>query len=56
MRRFAPDALVLLGLAGVGYGFWLLHPSLTFLSVGGVMLYLGICLYRKRTPGQANKE
>ncbi len=43
-----PDVLGLAGLAAVGYGCWLLHPSLTFLCVGGVAMWLGIYLHRKQ--------
>jgi hypothetical protein len=48
-----PDVLVLAGVAAVGYGCWLVHPSLTFLSVGGAVLYLGIYLHRK--PAKAKE-
>jgi hypothetical protein len=51
MRRFASDALVAVGLGSLGYGFWLVHPSLMFLGVGAAVLYLGIWTYRR-----ANKE
>lgn len=49
-----PDIIVLSGVAGIGYGFWLIHPSLTFLSVGGAVLWFGVYLYRK--PAVKAKE
>lgn len=42
-----PDLLVLSGLAGIGYGCWMVHPSLAFVSVGGAVVYIGIYLHRK---------
>lgn len=48
-----PDFVVIAGLSAVGYGLWLLHPSLTFICVGGAVLYFGIYLHRK--PAKAKE-
>jgi hypothetical protein len=48
-----PDFLVLAGIAGIGYGCWLVHPSLTFISVGAAAVYFGIYLHRK--PAKAKE-
>lgn len=46
-----PDVLVLSGITGIGYGLWLVHPALTFISVGSAVLWFGVYLYRKPAKG-----
>lgn len=36
------DALILIGLCGIGYGAWLVLPAAAFIVVGSLLFLLGV--------------
>lgn len=47
MRGIFNDLLVVLGLAGLGYGLWLRMPWLAFVVVGAIVFLLGVIMHMR---------
>lgn len=43
----SPNSLALAGVCCAGYGAWIVHPSLAFLGVGSLLVFLGVWKLKK---------
>lgn len=44
LKRLLPDALLVVGAAGVSYGFWLVAPAAGFIVAGALAIVAGLKL------------
>ena len=44
--KYLPDAMIIIGAAGVSYGFWLIRPQAGYIVAGVFMIIAGIFLAR----------
>lgn len=45
----SPDVLCVAGLAMIGYGLWIVHPSLMLVVMGGVLVSVGVWSHIRST-------
>lgn len=54
MKRLAilllsPNSLALVGICCAGYGAYIVHPSLAFLGIGSLLVFLGVWKLKKES-------